>query len=269
MRSAKETGTTHPGLLKAQGMGVTFGGLKAVQDVTLTASPGRVTAIIGPNGAGKSTFLNLISGFIRPSTGTVKLGGNDISRQLPWTRVRSGMARTFQALEVFGSLTVGENVALGFPAPIGSSSWRPLVQWGAYRREREQVISGTRELLERVGLLDRADELASALSYGEQKLLVVARLLATEGTVLMFDEPGAGLPRREINAIGEIFRELAKDGKTVVLVDHNMHLIFKYADYIYVLHHGELVAQGTPEEIRSNEEVARIYLSGGGEVKTA
>ncbi|GEK79633.1 ABC transporter ATP-binding protein [Agrococcus baldri] len=257
------------GRLEAQGMSVTFGGLKAVQNVSLVAEPGQVTAIIGPNGAGKSTFLNLISGFIRPTEGVVYIGGEDISKLRPWTRVRRGMARTFQALEVFGSLTVGENVALGFPAPIGSSPWRPLLQWGGYRKERELIKVETRSLLKRVGLLDRADSLASELSYGDQKLLVVARLLATKADVLMFDEPGAGLPRREINALGSLFRELAAEGKTVVLVDHNMHLIFGYADYVYVLHHGELVADGTPQEIRENEQVVRIYLTGGGEEKAA
>lgn len=263
---ASETPEKH---LDVRGLSITFGGLKAVRDVSFSANSGSVTAVIGPNGAGKSTLLNMISGFLTPDSGTVVLKGEDITKLSPWTRVARGMSRTFQNLEVFEGLTVGENVALGIPTPIGSSILGPLFRWKAYAAEQQMVKTKARALLERVGLRDRADELAKNLSYGDQKLLIIARLLATECDLLLFDEPGAGLPREEIESIGRIFTSLADSGKTVLLVDHNMRLIFGYSDYVYVLHHGELVAQGTSKEVQNHPEVIEIYLTGGGTGKAA
>lgn len=250
--------------LEIEDLSVAFGGLEAVKDVSLSASSGSVTAVIGPNGAGKSTLLNMASGFLEPDSGVVRLYGEDVTSVLPWHRVERGMARTFQDLEIFEGLTVGENVALGLRSPIGNSLLGPLLRWGAYATERRAMLRDTRHYVEQVGLSDRIDEPASSLSYGDQKLLITARLLATGCDLLLFDEPGAGLPRGAIDSVGKIFRGLAADGKAILLVDHNMRLVFGYADYVYVLHHGELIVHGPPESVRANEDVLRVYLSGGG-----
>lgn len=260
----RELASRPEGSLEVRGVSKRFGGLLAVDEVSFAARPGEVTAVIGPNGAGKSTLMNLASGFISPDRGRVLLSGEEVTFVPPWTRVELGMSRTFQDLEVFEDLTVGENVALGFPAPLGGSPLRSLLRWRRATAEYRDIQLRTLDLLAEVGLADAADDPASSLSYGDQKLLIVARLIATGCDVLLFDEPGAGLSKSSLNLIGGLLRQLSAQGKTIVLVDHNMHLIFGYADYVYVIHHGQLVAEGTPAEIQSNDEVIRIYLAGGG-----
>lgn len=248
--------------LRVEGLSKAFGGLQAVDDVSLSARPGEVTAVIGPNGAGKSTLLNLTTGFITPDAGSVHLDGDDLTSVRPWERVERGMARTFQDLEVFGGLTVAENVSVGLRYSVMDSLRQALTGWRGPSRTHEGLLEEVREHLAQVGLEDRANDMASSLAYGEQKLLVVARLLATGCPVLLFDEPGAGLPSSALDDIGQIFRRVARSGRTVVVVDHNMKLIFNYADHIFVLHHGQLIFEGTPAEVRANEQVVRVYLAG-------
>jgi ABC-type branched-subunit amino acid transport system ATPase component len=179
----------------------------------------------------------------------------------PHEGVGLGLARTFQDLEVMQRLTVAENVLLGFPnQPAERLSRLLLTPWVANRAHRE-TVQKTVDLLHFVGLLDRADTLASDLSYGEQKLLVVARLLATGADMLMLDEPGAGLPDHNLHQIGSVLRQAVADGRTVLLVDHNMDLIMNYADRVTVLHHGEVIASGTPAQIRGDQRVIDVYFS--------
>lgn len=248
-------------MLEVEHASVSFGGLRALNDVSVRAEEGQVTALIGPNGAGKSTLLGAVSGFTRLDEGRVTFRGQDITDMRAHQGVGLGLARTFQDLEVMQRLTVAENVLLGVPdQPAERLSRLLLTPWVANRAHRENVQK-TVDLLDHVGLLDRADTLASDLSYGEQKLLVVARLLATGADMLMLDEPGAGLPDINLHQIGSVLREAVTDGRTVLLVDHNMDLIMNYADRVTVLHHGQVIATGTPAEIQANQDVIDVYFS--------
>lgn len=231
--------------LEVRGVSVSFGGLQALTDVSIRAERGKLTALIGPNGAGKSTLLNAISGFIPPKSGAVLLNGQQQRRRPPWSRVRQGMARTFQDVEIFDGMTAFENLVVAGP-------------------DRQTAHTEATRLLEEVELSQVADDSGTSLSYGEQKMVGIARLLATGGDVLLFDEPGAGLSRDSVDSIGRLLRGLTERDRTVVLVEHNMHLVFTYADYVYVLHHGTVVAEGTPAEIQRHPEVLRVYLTGAG-----
>ncbi|WP_109472688.1 ABC transporter ATP-binding protein [Ornithinimicrobium cavernae] len=248
-------------MLDVANASVSFGGLRALKDVSISAEEGQVTALIGPNGAGKSTLLGAVSGFTRLDEGRVTFRGQDITGMRPHQGVGLGLARTFQDLEVMQRLTVAENVLLGFPdQPAERLSRLLLTPWVANRHHRA-TVQKTVDLLDHVGLLDRADTLASDLSYGEQKLLVVARLLATGADMLMLDEPGAGLPDVNLHQIGSVLREAVAGGRTVLLVDHNMDLIMNYADRVTVLHHGQVIATGTPAQIQANQAVIDVYFS--------
>jgi ABC-type branched-subunit amino acid transport system ATPase component len=248
-------------ILEVTGASVVFGGLRAVDGVTLSVPERSVSAIIGPNGAGKSTLLNAVSGFTRLTAGRVSFRGRDISRMASHKAVGLGMARTFQDLEVMQRLTVAENVLLGFQQQPAERLSRLFLTPGATRRAHRATVQETVNVLDRVGLLDRADVLASELSYGEQKLLVVARLLATDADLLMLDEPGAGLPDANLHQIGAILRETAAAGRAVLLVDHNMDLVMTYADHVTVLHHGQVIAAGTPKDIQADQRVIDVYFS--------
>lgn len=248
-------------ILQVEAACVRFGGLDAVKDVSITIPEGKVTALIGPNGAGKSTLLSAISGFQPLTSGRVVLRDRDITYMRAHQGSALGMARTFQDLEVMERLTVAENVLLGFGSPKGEQLWRLFLTPRACYRERQELLGRTQEILERVGLLDRADTLAADLSYGEQKMLTLARLLATDADLLMLDEPGSGLPAAHLHQIGSVLGEIAADGRSVILVDHNMDLVLTYADHVVVLHHGQVIATGTPAEIKQNPQVMDVYFS--------
>jgi branched-chain amino acid transport system ATP-binding protein len=214
--------------------------------VTLELRPGEVVGLIGPNGAGKSTLVNVLSGFDRPSEGTVELGGREITRWPASRRGRNGLARTFQHSHSFGSLSVRENVevaALG----VGTRS-----RAAARRAE---------ELLELVGLTSYADASAATLAHGDERRLGVARALATEPRFVLMDEPAAGLPEAEVPGLAAVIRDVRDDhGAGVLLIDHNMALIMDVCDRIHVLDQGRTLAEGTPQEIRANIDVAAAYL---------
>lgn len=248
-------------LLRTEGVGVRFGGLVALEDVSIDVEPSRITALIGPNGAGKSTLLHAISGFLKPTSGRVRLRGADITDLPAHARIGLGMARTFQDNEVLPRLTVLENTLLGIQDPMGERVWRLVLTPGQVRRQRQAGVARALAILDSVGLMDLADRMAGALSYGQQKMLVLARLLATDADLFMLDEPGAGLSSRYIDQVGEALRRMVELGKTVVLVDHNMRLIMNYAHRVVVLHHGQVIARGTPDEIKAHPEVLDCYLT--------
>lgn len=250
-------------LLQARKVTRTYGDLVALDNVDVDIEAGRVTGLIGPNGAGKSTLLSVISGFERPVSGQVLLRGKDITHEPGYRRVGLGITRTFQDVEIFPTLTVLENVLLGFQNQMGESLWRLLLTPVAVRRQRDQFIAQALEILKTVGIIDaRPDILAGSLSYGQQKLLALARMLPTDADFFLLDEPGSGLPRPMVSHMGKLLRQIAKDyGKGVVLVDHNMELLLEYAEHVVVMHHGTVLAQGTPEYVRTHPDVIRVYLS--------
>jgi branched-chain amino acid transport system ATP-binding protein len=224
---------------------VRFGGVTAVNEATISADGGQVTALIGPNGAGKTTLFNVITGLQRPTAGRVLLNGNDITHTPTHRRARHGIARTFQRLEAFGSLTVEENIRVAADA-IRSKNAKPA-----------QV---TRELIHRIGLERYAEARADAVPTGVARLVELARALAIDPTLLLLDEPSSGLSESETQAFGELLRDLAAQGRAVLIVEHDMPLIMRVSDRIHVLDRGVLIASGTPAEVQADPVVRKAYL---------
>jgi branched-chain amino acid transport system ATP-binding protein len=223
-----------------------FAGVQALREVTLALDPGEVVGLIGPNGAGKSTLVNVLTGFDRPTGGSVELEGTDITSWPPHRRGRSGLARTFQHSHAFRGLSVRENVEV---AALGA---------GASPREATRRAD---DLLDRLGLARDAEAPASALAHGDERRLGVARALATDPRYVLLDEPAAGLPEAEVPPFVELIRSVrAEHGAGVLLIDHNMALIMEICDRIVVLDQGMVLAEGTPAEIRANLDVAAAYL---------
>ena len=235
-------------MLDVRDVTVRFGGNLAVDDVTFAAEGGKVTALIGPNGAGKTTIFNVISGLLPPTRGTVSLDGRDLSGVAPHKRARLGLGRTFQRLELFSALTVRDNVL------VASEIHR------SWSRARIRPRSEAERLLERVGLTDRADERVDQLPTGKARLVELARALATRPKVLLLDEPASGLDDAETDEVGALLRELAGEGITIMLVEHDVHLVMRVSDMIHVLDFGRVIAGGPPEEIRENSQVIEAYL---------
>jgi len=241
-------------LLDVHEVSVQFGGLLAVDGATLTVEAGRVTGLIGPNGAGKTTLFNVITGLQAPSQGRVLLAGSDITRRRPYRRARLGIARTFQRLEAFGSLTARENVLVALEMRR---------RWATSRYESNALAD---DLLEQVGIASVAHKRVESLPTGTARLVEVARALATDPKVLLLDEPSSGLDEAETDALGELLHRLTGGGLGVLLVEHDMPLVMDTCASIHVLDFGRVIACGTPNEIQANPSVQRAYL---GTAKTA
>jgi branched-chain amino acid transport system ATP-binding protein len=233
-----------------------FGSLAAVRDVSLTVEKGELRAIIGPNGAGKTTFFNLISGFFAPSRGTIVFDGRDITALPAYRRVAAGIARTFQITEIFPELTVFENVRISTEVAEGFRL-RPWIS----RTERTRVRRYVEETLELTGLRGKADRLVGELPHGDQRAAEIAMALALRPRLLLLDEPTAGMGDQETHEITQLVRRLHRDSNfTIVLIEHDMRVVFHLADRITVLDQGSLLAEGAPQEIAANEAVQAAYL---------
>ena len=245
--------------LAVESLVVRYGGLVAVDDVSLSAPPGRITGLIGPNGAGKTTLFNACSGTVRPASGRVLIDGVDVTRTPPARRPQLGLGRTFQRIELFDSLTVRQNVALGREGALaGSAPWRQLV---ASRAERRTLATAADEALRVCGLEGDAERPAGALSTGRRRLVELARVLAGGFRLLLLDEPSSGLDDAESERFGEILTEVVRDrGLGVLLVEHHMGLVLSVCDYLYVLDFGRLLFEGTPDEAVVSDEVRAAYL---------
>ncbi len=236
-------------LLEVDDVVVQFGGVTAVNEARFSLDAGRVTGLIGPNGAGKTTCFNVITGLQKPTSGHVRYDGKDITSMQPHRRAKRGMARTFQRLEAFGSLTVRDNVRVALDIHHGV---RGLLQ---------RTPSGSVDaLLERVGIEEYAAERADSIPTGTARLLELARALASEPKLLLLDEPSSGLDESETDDFGDLLRELAAEGRAVLMVEHDMDLVMTVCDEIHVLDFGHIIASGTPAEIRANRRVQEAYL---------
>ena len=235
-------------LLSTRGLSRQFGGLKAVENVDFDLPEGQVRALIGPNGAGKTTYVGMLSGRIPASAGTVTFRGQDVTNMPAHQRIRAGMAYTFQITSIYGRLAVHENVALA-------------LRWRTEGDEKE-TAKRVADALERVGIADRADQLAGDLSYGHQRLLEIAMGISQQPRLLILDEPTQGLADSEIEDFIKLIRGLAGE-MTILLIEHNIHVVMQTADAITVLNGGQILAEGTPKEIHENAAVQAAYLGTG------
>ena len=231
-------------LLEIRDVTVRFGGLSALDSVQLGLRPAEVTGLIGPNGAGKTTLFNVISGLQPPTAGRVLIDGDDVSRLKPFKRARRGLARTFQRLEVFGSLTVRENVLVA--AELGE--------------RRDEADAAVDELLARIGLTEMAEERVESLPTGMARLVELGRALALGPRLLLLDEPSSGLDAAESDAFGDLLQDLAADGLGILLVEHDVELVMRVCHRIFVLDFGRIIAEGSPQEIQRNARVQEAYL---------
>lgn len=250
-------------LLRVEKVRKAFGGLVAVNEVTFSLERGEVLAVVGPNGSGKSTLLNVLSGVYQPDAGNVVLEGRRIDGHRPSTIARLGISRTFQSLQLFAGLTVLDNVLVGLNSRLSSTIVQALLGTPGVRSEERRARADGLVLLERVGLPDKADLYPSSLSYGQRRLLEVARALAVQPKILMLDEPVAGLAAREADALGELIRGLAASGMSVMVVEHNMRFVMELVERIVVLNFGKKIAEGVPDVIRTNPSVIAAYLGTG------
>ena len=235
-------------LLSIQGLSKSFGGLRAVQNVSLEVPQGSLTALIGPNGAGKTTLFALMSGFLKPDSGAVRFDGHDITGRAPHLNARQGMTRTFQIVQPFATQTVRENIAVGVHLNL---------------KDRHSALAQAEEVAARVGLSAQLDKPASDLTVAGRKRLELARALATRPRLLLLDEVLAGLNPQEIAEMIPVVRSIAQGGVTVLMIEHVMQAVMNLAEHVWVLAQGQLIAQGTPSVVTADEKVVEAYLGQG------
>jgi branched-chain amino acid transport system ATP-binding protein len=235
-------------VLKVEQVSVRFGGVQAVRDATITAYAGEVTGLIGPNGAGKTTTFNVITGLEQPTAGRILISGQDVSHLSPYKRARKGMARTFQRLEVFGTLSAHDNV-------LAAAEFRR--SWSGDEDDPREVAE---RVLSRVGLTHVAGERVDALPTGLARLVELGRALATKPKLLLLDEPGSGLDIAESEALGDLLLDLAAEGMAVLLVEHDVDLVMRVCSRIHVLDFGQIICIGTPSEVQADPHVQAAYL---------
>lgn len=247
-------------LLQVKNLRKEFGGLMAVFDVNFNVEAGEIMAIIGPNGAGKTTTFNLLSGVLPPTRGGIHFEGRQLNGLRPHVITGLGIARTFQTVRLFGNMTCLENVMVGRHVKTGYGLLGAAFRLPRARSEERAIRERAMEQLTRVGLEAKADENALSLPFGQQRLLEIARALATEPSLLLLDEPGSGLNRPEKEELDRLIRSIRDDGVTILLVEHDMRFVMGIADRIIVLDYGQKIAEGTPAEVQANERVIAAYL---------
>lgn len=247
-------------VLEIEKISKSFGGIKAVQNLTISIKEKKITSIIGPNGAGKTTVLNMISGFITPDSGSIRFRGKEITREKPYNIVHLGVIRTFQDVRVLAKLTVLDNVLLGIQNQLGENPIMAYLRPPTYYKQFNSHLDKVYKILQRVGLLNLKDNLVGTLSYGQQKIVAMARVMATDADTFLLDEPTSGLYYEMIPEMLELISELPRQGKSVCLIEHDMDVVMGLSDWIIVMSMGELLAEGTPNEIKKNSKVSEVYL---------
>lgn len=250
-------------LLELCETGMHFGGITALKGLQYAVPEGTLQAVIGPNGAGKTTLFHCITGIHKPSFGCVKLDGKVISGLPPHEIARRGVSRTFQHVALFKHMSVLENVAVGRHTRTRSGFWASGLRTPGMRREERRIMDEAMNQLEFVGLADVAHQAAGTLPLGKQKITEIARALATEPRLLLLDEPAGGLNMRETEDLGVLIQRIGQQGVTVMLVEHDMNLIMDISERILVLYFGQVLASGTPSEIKDHPEVIKAYLGSG------
>jgi branched-chain amino acid transport system ATP-binding protein len=259
------------GLLVAEQVTKAFGGLVAVEDVTFTVKPRSIVSIIGPNGAGKTTFFNMLTGLYKPTAGRIGFAGKDITGLRPDIITSLGVARTFQNIRLFSSMSALENVMVGQHARMRAGLFGSILRTRGVRREEDAVHEKGREMLDYVGLeKSQFERLASHLSYGDQRRVEIARALASDPDLLLLDEPTAGMNPQESATLTEFMEQLRTErGLAILLIEHDMKVVMGVSEHITVLDHGIKIAEGQPEDIRANDRVIEAYLGkreGGGQI---
>ncbi|MBQ5939703.1 MULTISPECIES: ABC transporter ATP-binding protein [unclassified Massilia] len=249
-------------LLNISGVNKRFGGLQALTDVGIRIMQGQIYGLIGPNGAGKTTFFNVITGLYQPDTGSFELAGKPYSPSAPHEVARAGIARTFQNIRLFGEMTALENVMVGRHVRTRQGVFGAIFRHKAARAEEAAIRRRAQELLDFVGIGAFANRTAKYLSYGDQRRLEIARALATDPQLLALDEPAAGMNATEKLALRELLLRIKAEGKTVLLIEHDVKLMMGLCDRITVLEYGKQIAEGLPAEIQKNEAVIKAYLGG-------
>ncbi len=248
-------------ILSVEHVGMKFGGLTAIADLHFEVAPGEILSLIGPNGAGKTTAFNIITGFLRPTSGRVLFDGEDLASTKPNEISRLGLARTFQRTSVFADDTVLDNVLIGLHRYEERGLLHRILPTPTARRQEAEVRARAKDILHLVGIAHRMNEKAGSLSYGEQRLVGVALALATEPKMLLLDEPVSGMNASETQAFVQLLRKVRREaGVTILLVEHDMPMVMEISDRIVCLNYGRLIAEGKPDEIRNNPDVIEAYL---------
>jgi len=251
-------------VLETDGVSIRFGGVQALSNVSLRIDEGEIVGILGPNGAGKTTLFNCVSGFYQPTEGRIRLFGEDVTDQKPEARAQRGLGRTFQQVGLVRSFTVRENLIVAQHASVRSSSISAVLGLGGARREERELRRRADRVLDLMGLGDVRDRPIAGLPYGTLKMVEVAAVLATDPSILMLDEPLAGASAEEGSAFCDRVEQMRRElGLTIILIEHHVPLVLRTSDYVYVLSFGSLLAEGPPEEIRSNQAVAEAYMGEG------
>jgi branched-chain amino acid transport system ATP-binding protein len=253
----------HPNSLEVNQVAVRFGGLVAISNMTFGVPDGQIVSLIGPNGAGKTTAFNVITGFLRPSSGRVFYRGKDLTRMIPSEIAALGIVRTFQRTSIFGACSVFESILTALHVRGRTEIVGAIFRFPSVAVEEERLRNEANEILHFVGLAHRFNNIAETLSYGEQRILALAMALAASPTMILLDEPAAGLNPSETREFMKLIRSIRARGITVLLVEHDMHMVMSISDRVVVLNNGQLIADGTPQDIQRHPEVIRAYLGEG------